>query len=208
MGQVLEKPFISDEIDDLGLSLEAFRLYCYLSSASSNGVAEFPGYLAVAEKCFKGTYPNAPKSTLKAKAIAAVKELVAFGVIRKGFVNRKEKSCTLTESSAWNTLARLDGFTSINIRKGRAGQTRKSRPAILSNPTKRSCAYKKYRDQVFLRDGHRCVYCGASERLTLDHVIPVSRGGSNEPTNLATCCAQCNATKQARTPQEWLGGEA
>lgn len=60
------------------------------------------------------------------------------------------------------------------------------------------------RAEIFSRDGHACIYCGSRERLELDHVVPRSRGGSNAHANLATCCRSCNASKGARTPEEWL----
>lgn len=58
------------------------------------------------------------------------------------------------------------------------------------------------RDTIYERDGHRCVYCGSTDDLTLDHVMPISRGGGESPANLATCCRSCNSSKRARTPQE------
>ncbi|MBN1460265.1 MAG: HNH endonuclease [Armatimonadetes bacterium] len=52
------------------------------------------------------------------------------------------------------------------------------------------------RDQVLKRDGHACIQCQRSEGggvdLTLDHVIPFSRGGETTPGNLVTLCTQCN----------------
>ena len=56
---------------------------------------------------------------------------------------------------------------------------------------------------VFARDGHACVYCGAREDLTVDHVLPLSRGGTNDLYNLVTACRPCNSSKNAKTPQEW-----
>jgi len=58
------------------------------------------------------------------------------------------------------------------------------------------------RHRVYRRDGGECVYCGSTKQLTLDHVIPKSKGGSNEWTNLVTCCHKCNLHKADRTPQE------
>lgn len=66
--------------------------------------------------------------------------------------------------------------------------------------------YQKHRSFVYQRDGHRCVYCGAHQNLSLDHVVPLSRGGSNDLDNLATACRSCNSQKSNRTPDEWLGG--
>ena len=55
---------------------------------------------------------------------------------------------------------------------------------------------------ILKRDKHTCVYCGSKEQLTLDHVIPRSRGGKNTWENLATSCLSCNRKKGARTPEE------
>lgn len=58
------------------------------------------------------------------------------------------------------------------------------------------------RRNVFIRDGHECVYCGSPEELTIDHVLPRSRGGPSTWENLVTCCRPCNTEKGARTPEE------
>lgn len=65
----------------------------------------------------------------------------------------------------------------------------------------------KLRHKVFKRDGYRCVECGASKdetTLEIDHVTPVSKGGTNDIDNLQTLCKACNRAKRART---WVGGE-
>ena len=51
------------------------------------------------------------------------------------------------------------------------------------------------RQAVFKRDGFKCVFCGATDDLTLDHVIPRSKGGSSNPDNLQTLCRSCNTSK-------------
>jgi 5-methylcytosine-specific restriction endonuclease McrA len=58
------------------------------------------------------------------------------------------------------------------------------------------------RKNVFKRDGNQCQYCGTKSSLTIDHVIPKNRGGSDEWDNLITCCASCNVKKGNRTPKE------
>ena len=50
--------------------------------------------------------------------------------------------------------------------------------------------------------GWRCAYCGGSFEH-LDHVIPLSRGGSNWPANIRPACARCNRTKNNKTLAEW-----
>lgn len=59
------------------------------------------------------------------------------------------------------------------------------------------------RDKVFKRDGYRCVRCGASnkeKRLEVDHIIPISRGGTNDIGNLQTLCWECNKDKGSVVP--------
>lgn len=59
--------------------------------------------------------------------------------------------------------------------------------------------------RIFIRDRHRCQYCGqrrAAPELTLDHITPRSRGGPTSPENLATACVGCNTRKGSRTPEE------
>ena len=56
---------------------------------------------------------------------------------------------------------------------------------------------------LFARDGWRCVYCGTSGgRLTLDHVVPRSRGGDSVWENVVTACAPCNLRKGDRSLAE------
>jgi len=58
------------------------------------------------------------------------------------------------------------------------------------------------RREVLRRDGHTCQYCGSTKRLTIDHVIPRSQGGSHTWDNVVTACERCNTTKGSRTPHE------
>ena len=52
---------------------------------------------------------------------------------------------------------------------------------------------------VLERDGRRCLRCGATERLHLDHVIPWSQGGADHVDNLQTLCEACNGLKRTRS---------
>jgi hypothetical protein len=61
------------------------------------------------------------------------------------------------------------------------------------------------RKNIFLRDRHRCQYClrsFTSNQLTLDHVIPSSRGGKHDWGNVVAACFPCNNRKSDRTPDE------
>jgi 5-methylcytosine-specific restriction endonuclease McrA len=61
------------------------------------------------------------------------------------------------------------------------------------------------RENVYLRDQFECQYCGSKKpprEMTLDHVLPVSRRGSHNWTNVVTACRSCNQKKGNRTPME------
>ncbi|MFN8358474.1 MAG: HNH endonuclease [Candidatus Kapaibacterium sp.] len=59
------------------------------------------------------------------------------------------------------------------------------------------------RKNILRRDNYRCQYCGSSSTpLTLDHIIPKSRGGSESWENLVAACVKCNNRKGSRTPEE------
>lgn len=58
------------------------------------------------------------------------------------------------------------------------------------------------RREVLRRDRHQCQYCGSRHQLTLDHVIPRSKGGKHTWDNVVTACQSCNAHKSDRTPQQ------
>ena len=61
------------------------------------------------------------------------------------------------------------------------------------------------RRNVYLRDNHRCQYCGlvfSPADLTLDHVVPRVAGGKTSWTNVVAACASCNRRKGGRTPEQ------
>ena len=62
---------------------------------------------------------------------------------------------------------------------------------------KRQIKFSK--SNVFLRDKHKCQYCGRNdipvEDLTYDHILPRSKGGKTEWTNITTACKKCNSRK-------------
>ena len=87
------------------------------------------------------------------------------------------------------------------------------RPAVI-RLTKFIHVPRRFRRQVtntflFARDHYECQYCGRHltelkmrESLTRDHLIPISRGGSNDWTNVVTACNSCNTRKGNRLPEE------
>ena len=73
------------------------------------------------------------------------------------------------------------------------------------NVRKRREAAGAKRLRIYMRDKFRCQYCGEKKdvgKLTLDHILPRSRGGDNSPVNIVTACVACNNRKSNRTPDE------
>jgi 5-methylcytosine-specific restriction endonuclease McrA len=61
-------------------------------------------------------------------------------------------------------------------------------------------AWYRLRFSIMVRDGFRCQYCGrtaqdAGVKLEVDHILAKNNGGSNNPSNLITCCSDCNIGK-------------
>jgi len=81
-------------------------------------------------------------------------------------------------------------------------------PAVirLNHFIKRRAPIVKFsRQNLYVRDKGKCQYCGTPfepRELTYDHVIPRSKGGQTEWTNVVTCCMACNLKKGGRTPEE------
>lgn len=67
--------------------------------------------------------------------------------------------------------------------------------------TARKAMSKKLRFSIFERDNFTCQYCGKTPpdvMLNVDHIVPVSKGGTDDPENLRTSCFECNSGKGAK----------
>ncbi|MES5423718.1 HNH endonuclease [Lacticaseibacillus paracasei] len=65
--------------------------------------------------------------------------------------------------------------------------------------------WKQVRKRVFERDAYTCVYCGRiGGKLEIDHIIPISHGGTNEMANLATACRRCNRQKRDKSVKAFI----
>ncbi len=88
--------------------------------------------------------------------------------------------------------------------------TQLGRAAHSARPGRESLSKRlgKVAKKIAARDGHACVYCGATAassgaHLHLDHLTPRSVGGADVATNLVLACRSCNSRRQARTLAQW-----
>jgi 5-methylcytosine-specific restriction endonuclease McrA len=63
-------------------------------------------------------------------------------------------------------------------------------------------------ERLFARCGNQCIECGSTDRLGVDHVIPVARGGRHAIGNLTVLCRACNSSKKDKTFTEWRKAKA
>lgn len=112
--------FVHSEIDDLELSTNAFRVYGHLARRAGRDNIAWPSYATIAEHCFRPSYPKAKDSTLRRRAMEAVRELQEEGLIEAEHRFRGDQGHT---SNAYRllTLGERDERP-VKSRKGRAGE--------------------------------------------------------------------------------------
>ncbi|KAL6336944.1 hypothetical protein AAG906_036258 [Vitis piasezkii] len=75
-------------------------------------------------------------------------------------------------------------------------------PHLLQVVKRRRIKNNLSRKNIFYRDNFTCQYCSSGENLTVDHVLPIARGGEWKWENLVTACAKCNSKKGQKTLEE------
>jgi 5-methylcytosine-specific restriction endonuclease McrA len=78
-------------------------------------------------------------------------------------------------------------------------------PAVVRLNQYKNIPYKGVllnRANLFRRDSNECQYCGSKKQLTIDHIVPRSKGGKTNWTNLITACHRCNVVKGNKTPEQ------
>lgn len=69
-------------------------------------------------------------------------------------------------------------------------------------PYERLMQNRPSRAMIYKRDGHKCQYCGSTKNLTIDHIIPRSKGGDDTWENLTVACMPCNTRKGDKLLEE------
>lgn len=106
--------------------------------------------------------------------------------------------CTVQRAFLLMYLNKAEMVEEISEKKLRSITKTYPFPSVVKIKTYVSIPYKGVvmsRHNIFKRDGGQCQYCGTSKDLTIDHVIPRSKGGKSTWTNLVTACKRCNSKK-------------
>jgi 5-methylcytosine-specific restriction endonuclease McrA len=117
-----------------------------------------------------------------ALTVCSVERAIVLVLMRKAEMVESDRARFIRSPSThipWPSIVRLKAYVSV--------------------PYKRIMLSRK---NVLRRDRMRCQYCAGRDRLTIDHVIPKSRGGKDTWENLVAACTRCNNKKGNRTPEE------
>ncbi len=124
-------------------------------------------------------------------------------LVASGFIRRDGKMlivCNWDEYNksliaAWN-----------NGKKGKTSNPDKTPTYKVADSSITSTEWNRVRQAVVDRDGLVCRYCRTElVDALIDHILPASRGGTNDLDNLCVCCRKCNTSKQDKTLSEWRG---
>lgn len=104
-----------------------------------------------------------------------------------------------TSKRTLTSLARQQVLMTAKLTKSASTIWYSHPEAVIPPPRIREPKPNKKRLAVFARDNHQCRSCGSTEHLTVDHIVPRSKGGTHHLDNLQTLCRSCNSRKGART---------
>ena len=113
--------------------------------------------------------------------------------------------CSVERATILVMLHKAEMVESRTDRMLRTARTRYPWPSVVRLKQYVRAPYRRVlltRRNILRRDDHACQYCGSTDRLTLDHVYPKSRGGADAWENLVAACVPCNNRKGNRTPDE------
>ena len=175
-----------EEMDALlDVPASSFRLYALLKEAAPMGACK---WMSLANRVF----PDGTRTRYSGAPNRYQLQMVLWRLWRENVVELLVDG----RSDALVISPRSHDFRSVSIRNITNAWIARGKEI----PPLRPPVPKKIRDQVFDRDGRRCIQCGAEENLTADHIHPVAKGGKTALKNLQTLCRSCNSRKGAKVP--------
>jgi 5-methylcytosine-specific restriction endonuclease McrA len=113
--------------------------------------------------------------------------------------------CSVQKAIVLLVMEKAELVSAVKDRVVRSARSSMDYPSVIRLSSYIHIPFKKVilsRKNILRRDGHQCQYCGVRTGLTVDHIIPKSRGGEDSWENLTTACLRCNNRKGDRTPEE------
>lgn len=113
--------------------------------------------------------------------------------------------CSVQRAFTLIFLQKAEMLSEIKSQKVRSISHTFSCPSVIKITRYINIPYKSVmlsRQNIFKRDNGKCQYCGTTHNLTLDHVIPRSKGGKSTWNNLVTACQKCNSKKGSLTSEK------
>lgn len=108
----------------------------------------------------------------------------------------------LVLNSTYEPINLASGRRAIVLLLKQKAQQLSSRVIRLLNyvkiPFAKMRTHKPSKSAIYKRDGNKCMYCGSTKHLTIDHIIPRSKGGGDNYFNLVVACSKCNTKKGDR----------
>ncbi|MEU6704735.1 HNH endonuclease [Streptomyces wuyuanensis] len=100
------------------------------------------------------------------------------------------------------SICLISRCTSLSVRDGRcvthAPPARSWNRTSVRNQERNRTWDRRIRPRALARDGFACVHCGAREKLEVDHIVPIAKGGTWELSNAQTLCRPCHLAKTAK----------
>ena len=124
----------------------------------------------------------------------------------KDAIREEEKKMRRLDRAALRWIAAAEELNGIEYEleglKIQVEKILRERRGGLDRPRGRSKISASKKVRILLRDGNKCVSCGETENLCMDHIHPISKGGTNDESNLQTLCRSCNSRKGAKVLTE------
>lgn len=172
--------------------------------------AKHPGKAAEYARYYRETYPERVAESIannKPKADARMAQYRAENKAKISAANKKWREKNLEYVLEKGRKYHHANKERINERKSKY---QKDNPQIVNNIQHRRRAklksngiYKISKYELNKLYNSPCAYCGSNDKITLDHIVPINRGGAHSIGNLAPACEHCNKSKSDKLLVEW-----
>jgi 5-methylcytosine-specific restriction endonuclease McrA len=160
--------------------------------------------------CAKYRKENLEKCKASAKASSARwkkenPEKVKAGGVKYREANLEKCKANITKWFKTNpekARAKIRKWQKANPEKVAVSGSKRRTAKYASTPISEMLTSTEWLAILAEADGH-CAYCGKEAKLTLDHVIPLSKGGRHSKDNVVPACGHCNSSKKDKTLEEW-----